>query len=154
MHVKSAQSLAHHSSREWLDLARNPAIYKRRKIKSHDLAADVPPGWTRELSIFRLIRDVAGIPFDARCIMVSSKNIDPIEGENSAIIEVEAEFSVGGRLLLLPDDENPDWQLFRFRSPATSDNLVEYLNKGAVMETLCHPELLRLDLVTLGQWEI
>ncbi|KIO18200.1 hypothetical protein M407DRAFT_32141 [Tulasnella calospora MUT 4182] len=168
MRLKQAQSSPHPSSKEWLGLARNPGMHKPRKIKSPDLATEGAPGWTRDvesyypfanhpsyyLSIPWVIRDLAGIPFDARCIMVSSKKIDSIKGKNAAIIEVEVEFGIGGKLLLMLWDEDLDWDLFKFRSLITSDNIVEYLKNGAAVATLCDPHPLLMDPVTSGQWAI
>lgn len=143
-------------------------MHKPRKIKSPELASEGAPGWTRDveryyphandpsyyLSIPWLVRDLAGIPFGARCVMVSSEQIDPIKGANAAIIEVEAEFGIGGRLLLLLWGGGVEWQLFKFRSLVTSDNIVNYLKTGVILATLCDPKPLSLDPVILGQWEV
>lgn len=132
------------------------------------MAAEGAPGWTREveryyprandpncyLSIPWLIHDMAGIPFDARCIMVSSTHFDPTKGENAAIIEVEVEFGLGGKLLLLLFDEGLGWNLFKFRPLVTSNNIVNYLRNGVIPATLCDPNPLSLDRVAVGQWEI
>ncbi|KIO15638.1 hypothetical protein M407DRAFT_34779, partial [Tulasnella calospora MUT 4182] len=153
MRLNPAQSSPHPSSKEWLGLACNPAMHKPQKIKLPDLAAEGAPGWTGDvesyypfanhpsyyLSIPWLIRDLAGIPFDARCVMVSSQKIDPIKGENAAIIEVEVEFGIGGRLLLMLWDELLDWELFKFQPLVSSDNIVEYLKNGVAVATLCDP---------------
>lgn len=100
-----------------------------------------------------MVRELAGIPSESRCIIFSSATINPNFPANNAVIELKVKVGNGGNLLLLTwSSESPlDFLLYRFRPDVTKDMVIRGIQKGEFPGFFCDSQYLSLDPLRIGQ---
>ncbi|KAG9019371.1 hypothetical protein FRB90_003475 [Tulasnella sp. 427] len=154
----------HPSAKQWEGFANNPAMHDPLDIDLPD--GEVAPGWSQDVdsyypsvnekdyyySIPWLIRDLAGIPSGARCILVSTEPDVDLYG---AFIELNVEVWGGGRYFLLTSDiYEHDWDLYKCRRDITANNIVEHLRAGRPAMELSEGNAWNLDPVAAARYRI
>ncbi|KAG9041323.1 hypothetical protein FS837_012413, partial [Tulasnella sp. UAMH 9824] len=161
----------HPSPRRWPNVASNPAFTKPKSLPDSTAQYAIAPGWFREPDRFYpsinqrdafvgvpwLIQELAGIPVDARCVLVSSRDLNEEFGEDVAIIElVDPSREEGRRLLLFAwgvhDPIEPE--LLGFKNEVTEENLIDSLRRGVPIRFLCEDRSLSLNRLAVGHFTL
>ncbi|KAG8887590.1 hypothetical protein FRC00_000365, partial [Tulasnella sp. 408] len=93
----------HPSPKLWPRISSNPAIFDPTPLSTSEYPAQLAPGWFTDLEAFYpfanhpeyygsipwMVRELADIPSESRCIIFSSATIDPNFPANNAVIELE-----------------------------------------------------------------
>ncbi|KAG8948777.1 hypothetical protein FRC00_008458, partial [Tulasnella sp. 408] len=161
------------SPRRWPKMASNPGFTKPESLPDSTAQYEVAPEWFREPDRFYpsinqpdafagvpwLIQELAGIPADARCVLVSWRDLNEEFGEDAAIVDVADPAREGGRRLVLcawgvHDPIEPE--LLDFRHEVTEETLIDSLKRGVPIRFLCEDRSLSLNRLAVGQlmvWE-
>lgn len=159
----------HPSPKRWPSMANNPAFEKPEHLLPDSIAQyQVAPGWFREPELFYpsfnrpdafggvpwLIQELTGIPSDAKCVLISSRDINEELWEDAAVIELlDPEIEKEERLLLFAwgvhDPVEPE--LLRFKPEVTEESLIDSLKQGIPVRFLCEDDSLSFSRPAVGQ---
>ncbi|KAG8908869.1 hypothetical protein FRC01_007237, partial [Tulasnella sp. 417] len=136
----------HPSPKLWPRISSNPVFFYPKPLSTSEYPTQLPTGWFTDLETFYpfanhqdyygsipwMVRELAGIPSDSRCILFCSVDIDNLDGSNNAVIELDVKFGNGGNLLLLvwSSEDLLDFSLYQLRPGATKEMVFGNIQRG------------------------